>query len=159
MKTWTPFSLLYVNLKIISKAFASRYKTVLPSIISLEETAYFERRFIFEGVWLISDILSVTNNMQIKSYLATIKLEKAFESLDNSLLISFIKKLYLDKTLLTGSKYFYISKNRVHWAVVLQQRPPPPPPAARFSPVMSTNIRISLQNVLTFRFSPFSTLV
>ena len=114
MKTWTPFSLLYVNLKIISKAFASRYKTVLPCIISLEETAYIEKRFIFEGGRLISDILSVTNNMQIKSYLAPIDLEKAFESLDNSLLISFIKKLYLDKTLLTGSKYFYISKNRVH---------------------------------------------
>ena len=63
LKTWTPFSLLYVNLKIISIAFASRYKTVLLSIISLEETAYIERRFIFEGGWLISDILSVTNNM------------------------------------------------------------------------------------------------
>ena len=35
--------------------------------------------------------------MQIKSYLATIELEKGFESLDNSLLISFIKKLYWTK--------------------------------------------------------------
>ena len=40
LKNWNPISLLNVDLKIISKAFASRLKTVLPSIISSIQTAY-----------------------------------------------------------------------------------------------------------------------
>ena len=40
---WRPISLLNVDLKTISKAFASSLKTVLPSIISPEETTYIEQ--------------------------------------------------------------------------------------------------------------------
>ena len=38
-----PISLLNVDLKIISKAFSSRLKTVLTSIMSSEQTAYIEK--------------------------------------------------------------------------------------------------------------------
>ena len=37
--------------------------------------------------------------------------------------------------------------------------PPPPPPPIRTSPVTSTNVGISPQNFLTFRYNPFATLV
>ena len=43
LMNWRPISLLNVDLKIISKAFASNLKTVLPSIISPEETTYIEQ--------------------------------------------------------------------------------------------------------------------
>ena len=49
---------------------------MLPSVISLEQTAYIEKRFIGEGGRLISDILSVTNNFKIKSYLVAMDIEK-----------------------------------------------------------------------------------
>ena len=52
---------------------------MLPSIISSEQTAYIEKRFIGESGILISDILSVTNNLKIKSYLVTMDTEKAFD--------------------------------------------------------------------------------
>ena len=84
LKNWKPISLLNVDLKIISKGFASRRKTVLPSIISSEQTAYIKKRFIGESGRLISDILSVTNNLKIKSFLVTMDIEKAFDSLDHS---------------------------------------------------------------------------
>ena len=35
----------------------------------------------------------------------------------------------------------------------------PPPPPIRTSPVTSTNVGISPQNFLTFRYNPFATLV
>ena len=57
--------------------FASRLKTVLVSIISLEQTVYIEKRFIAEGGRLVFDILSVTNNSKIKIYLLTMDIEKA----------------------------------------------------------------------------------
>ena len=80
-------SLLNLDLKIISKAFASTQKTELPSIISSEQTSYIEKRFIVEGRRFISDVLSVTNNLKMKSYPLTIDIKKAFNSLDHSFLI------------------------------------------------------------------------
>ena len=121
MKNWRPISLLNLDLKIIIKAFTSRLKTVLPSIIFLEQKAYIEKRFIGEGERLVSDILSVINNLKIKRYLVPMDIEKAFNSLDHSLLISVYKKLGLGKISLIGSKYCYISKNRMYWTVVSQQ--------------------------------------
>ena len=79
MKNWRPISLHNVDLKIISEAFASRLKTVLTSITSSQQTTYIEKRFIGEGGRLISDILNVTNNLKIKSYLLTMDKEKAFD--------------------------------------------------------------------------------
>ena len=49
MKNLRPVSLLNVDLKITSKAFASRLKTVRPSIISSEQIAYIEERIIGEA--------------------------------------------------------------------------------------------------------------
>ena len=93
LKNWRPISLLNVDLKIISKAFSSRLKTVLPSIMSLEQTAYIKKRFIDQSGRLISDNLSVTNNLKIKGYLVTMDIEKAFDLLDHSFLISVLKKI------------------------------------------------------------------
>ena len=84
LKNWRPISLLNVDLKIISKALATRLKTVLPSITSLEQTAYIEKRFLGENGRLISDIpwsystklsgySTCNKNLKIKSYLATMK--------------------------------------------------------------------------------------
>ena len=49
LKNWKPISLRNVDLKITSKALASRLKTVLPSIISSKQTVYNEKRFIVEA--------------------------------------------------------------------------------------------------------------
>ena len=77
LKNWRPISLLNVDLKIISRAFASRLKIVLTSIIISEQTAYIKKWFIGESGRLISDILSVTNDLKIKLYLVTTDIEKA----------------------------------------------------------------------------------
>ena len=117
MKNWRPISVLNLDLKIIIKAFASRLKTVLPSIIFLKQKAYIEKRFIGEGERLVSDILSEINNLKIKRYLVPMDIEIAFNSLDHSFIKNY-KKLGLGKISLIGSKYCYISKNRMYWTVV-----------------------------------------
>ena len=81
LKNWKPISLHSVDLKITSKALASRLKTVLPSIISSKQTVYNEKRFIVEAGRLISDILRVTSNLKIKRDPVTMDTEKAFDSL------------------------------------------------------------------------------
>ena len=65
---------------------------MLPSTISSEQTTYIEKRFISESGRVISDTLSVTNNLKTKIYLVTMDIEKAFDSLDHSFLISVLKQ-------------------------------------------------------------------
>ena len=59
IKNWRPISLLNVDYKIISKALSSRVKKVLPNLISPQQTAYVENRFIGESGRLIADITEI----------------------------------------------------------------------------------------------------
>jgi hypothetical protein len=93
IKNWRPISLLNVDLKILSKALAKRIKQVLPSIIGSEQTAYVKNRFIGEGGRLISDILEVTDTLNLNGYMVTIDFEKAFDSLNHEFLMQVLAKV------------------------------------------------------------------
>ena len=90
---WRPISLLNVDLKIVSKALAKRIKDVLPSIIGSEQTAYVKNRFIGEGGRLISDILEVSDTLNLNGYMVTIDFEKAFDSLNHEFLMQVLSKV------------------------------------------------------------------
>ena len=77
-------------------------KKVLPNLISSQQTAYVAQRCINESGRLISDLLSVTKKMKVKGYLVTINIEKAFDSLDDTFLISALEtfgfgKAFIDR--------------------------------------------------------------
>ena len=61
IKNWRPISLLNVDYKLISKALASRVKKVLSNLISPQQTAYVENKFIGESGRLIADIIEITD--------------------------------------------------------------------------------------------------
>ena len=81
-----------MDCKIISKALASRLKKVLPNLISPQQTAYVENRFIGESGRLIADIIEITDILNKEGFLVTMDIEKAFDSLDHTFLISVLKK-------------------------------------------------------------------
>ena len=66
IKNWTPISLLNVDTKLISKVSAEHLKNVLPDIISKNQTAYVNNRFISEGGRLINDLLEVCDTLNKK---------------------------------------------------------------------------------------------
>ena len=88
IKNWRPISLLNVDMKIVSQALATRIKEVLPSIISNQQTAYVKNRFIGEGGRLISDIIEMTDTLNLNGYMITIDFEKAFDSLNHDFLLN-----------------------------------------------------------------------
>ena len=92
IKNWRPISLLNVDYKIISKARASRLKQVLPNLISPQQTAYIENRFIGENGRLIADIIEITDALNKEGFLVTMDIEKDFDSLDHSFVISVLRK-------------------------------------------------------------------
>ena len=79
-------------IKIISKIFASRLKKVLPNLISSQQTVCVLQRCINESGRLI---------------LVTIDIEKAFDSLDHTFLISAPEKFRFRKTFIDWIKIFF----------------------------------------------------
>ena len=68
--------------------FAEGLKSVLPSLISKNQTAYVKGRFISEEDRLISDILEISDNLEVKGFLMTLDIEKAFDSVNLLFLIT-----------------------------------------------------------------------
>ena len=92
IKNWKPISLLNVDMKLISKVLASRLKSVISSIVNENQVAYVNNRFISESGRLISDVLEITNSLDIEGILMTVDIEKAFDSINHSFLMCVLKK-------------------------------------------------------------------
>ena len=81
IKSWHPISLLNVDYKMIAKSIATRLKETLPELISFQQMAYVKNRFTGEGGRLISDILGISESLNLKSYIVTVDIEKTFDFL------------------------------------------------------------------------------
>ena len=67
---------------------------MLPSLISSNQTACLNGRFISEGGRLISDIFEVSDLLKLKGLLLTVDIEKTFDSV-NQFPIKSTRKLWL----------------------------------------------------------------
>ena len=95
-----------VDTKILSKAISNKLKTVLPTLISSQQTAYVKNRFIGESGRLISDIIEISGWFNITGLVVATDIEKAFDSLDHIFLISRLKKFGFGKKLLPVQKFY-----------------------------------------------------
>ena len=64
----------------------------MPTLISSKQSPYVKSRFIEEDEKVISDITEVSGWFNFIFFIVTMDVEKAFESLDRSFLISVLKK-------------------------------------------------------------------
>ena len=104
IKNWRPIVLLNTDAKLISKILGKRIRKHLPSLISSNQTAYLDKRFISKGGRLISDILEITDLLKIKSLLVTVDIEKAFYSVDHQFLINVLKSSGFEKNVVRWIK-------------------------------------------------------
>ena len=58
LKYWRPISLLCNDYKILTKILANRIKTILPEVISEEQTCSIPTRTIFNNTFLIRDAIN-----------------------------------------------------------------------------------------------------
>ena len=77
-------------MKIFSEVMAQRLKKTLPFLTSANQSAYVDRRFVSKGGRLISETL------KLDRLLATIDIQKAFDSVDHSFLISTLERYRFD---------------------------------------------------------------
>ena len=104
VSNWRPISLLNVDTKIITKTFASKLVPVLPTIISSDQTAYVQGRFIGESTRLISDIIDMSDSLSLEGYILTADIEKAFDSVDHTFLLACLEKFGFGQNILKWVK-------------------------------------------------------
>ena len=93
IKNWRrPISLLNVDMKLISKALASRLKSVISFIVNENQVPYVSNRFISESGRLTSDVLEITDSLDNEGILMTAHINKAFNSINHSVLMCMLKK-------------------------------------------------------------------
>ena len=68
---------------MISKVLSNQIKILLPNSIPSSQSAYVINRFISEGGRLISDILEMTDILNMQDYLITIDIKKVFDYVDH----------------------------------------------------------------------------
>ena len=81
LKNWRPISLLNVSYKIASACIANRLKTVLPSVINIDQTGFLSGRYIGENIRTLYDLMAYTEKNNIPALLLLIDFEKAFDSI------------------------------------------------------------------------------
>ena len=81
LKNWRPISLLNTDYKILAHALANRLQKVLPEIISKDQNVYLKGRFIGYNIRTILDVIETCNTDKIKSIIAFLDFEKAFDKL------------------------------------------------------------------------------
>ena len=82
LKNWRPISLLNITYKIGSASIADRLKTVLPQLISSDQSGFIKNRFIGDNIRLIYDIIDHLTSSNLPGLLLILDFEKAFDSLD-----------------------------------------------------------------------------
>ena len=105
--------MLNVDTKILSKAISNKLKTVLPTLISSQQTAYVKNRFIGESGRLILGMIKISGWFNITGFLVTMDIEKSFDSLDHSFLISVLKKFGFGKKFITRIETLLKDQQRV----------------------------------------------
>ena len=85
----------------MSKAISNKLKTVFPTLISSQQNAYVKNRFIGESGKINSGIIEISGWFNTTGFLVTMDIGKAFDSLDHSFLISFLKKFDFGNTFIT----------------------------------------------------------
>eukprot|EP00112_Aurelia_sp_Birch-Aquarium-sp1_P012597 Seg265.3 transcript_id=Seg265.3/GoldUCD/mRNA.D3Y31 product="Transposon TX1 putative 149 kDa protein" protein_id=Seg265.3/GoldUCD/D3Y31 len=93
IKNWRPISLLNVDYKIGSKAFATRLKTVLPHIISSDQTCSVPGRSIFDNLMLIRDTFDYCEMKKLPLAIVKIDQEKAFDRVNWQFLEKVLSKM------------------------------------------------------------------
>jgi hypothetical protein len=107
LKNWRPISLLNSDYKILTTALSKRLKTILPKLISNDQTAYIKGRYIGENIRLINDIIEYSVENGCSGSIIFLDFEKAFDSLEWNFMFAALEKFNFGATFINYIKCIY----------------------------------------------------
>ena len=110
IKNWRPLTLLNCDYKIASKAIANRIKTVLPELISDDQSGFIKNRCISDNIRTIDSVIQYTANKNIPGLLLFLDFEKAFDTLGWSFIEKSLQHLGFGPSLSRCRSDFFIVK-------------------------------------------------
>ena len=113
LKYWRPISLLCNDYKILTKILANILKTILPDIISNEQTCSIPTRTIFNNIFLIRDLIKINKEKNTNFYILQIDQEKEFDNIDHDFLNETLKQLGFSKLFLKFTQILYKNNNPI----------------------------------------------
>ena len=94
IKNYRPISITNIGSKIIAKILANRFHTVLPKLISQDQTAYIKGRTISQNIRLVQDIILYADKHKLNTILLFLDFEKAFDSVEHEYIYITLTKFY-----------------------------------------------------------------
>ena len=106
VKYWRPVSLLNVDYKILAKALSLKLLTLLPSVISEEQTCCIKGRKIAFNLSTLRDCVEIANREDLDAFFISLDQTKAFDRVSWNFLFKVLHKMNF------GSNF-------IHWIKIL----------------------------------------
>lgn len=107
LKNYRPISLLQVDYKILARIMANRFKQVLPSIISENQTCCIIGRDISNTIANVRDVITLVENDNLEGYIVKIDQEKAFDRVSHDYMLNVLKKFGFGDIFINWITIFY----------------------------------------------------
>lgn len=107
LENYRPISLTNVDYKIIAGVLAKRIQTVLPDLVTTDQTGYIKGRYIGTNARVIQDIFELAERENIEGALLMLDFRKAFDSLEHNFIKAALKKFGFGEYLIKWVEIIY----------------------------------------------------
>lgn len=107
LKNWRPITLLNVDYKILARVLANRFKRVLPTIVSENQTCCIIGRDIADTIASIRDVIDLVEQDNLEGYIVKIDQQKAFDRVSHKYLFSVLQKFGFGGKFINWVKLLY----------------------------------------------------
>lgn len=107
--SYRPISLLNVDIKILAKLIACRLETILPLVISEDQTGFIKNRHSFTNIRRLLSIINLPGSSENPECVISLDAEKAFDRVEWSYLFVVLEQFGFGEKLLSWVRLLYTS--------------------------------------------------
>lgn len=107
--SYRPISLLNVDVKILAKVLALRLESVLPSLVSCDQTGFIKNRQLFFNIRRVFNILYTPSSAQVPEVLLSLDAAAAFDRVSWEYLFYVLQHFGFGNTFISWVKLLYTS--------------------------------------------------
>uniref|UniRef100_A0A3B5R5U9 Reverse transcriptase domain-containing protein n=1 Tax=Xiphophorus maculatus TaxID=8083 RepID=A0A3B5R5U9_XIPMA len=107
--SYRPLSLINVDAKILAKALAYRLESIVPTIVSHEQTGFVKGRQLFFNVRTLLNIIYSKSSTEIPEVVISVDAEKAFDRVEWDYLFAVLKRFGLGDAFISCIRLLYVS--------------------------------------------------